>query len=130
MEYSDNNLTFDDAALTGNLTVGFPEVHAVFIAVVGSTLAELPLVVKTQTDGDASQVPFAIVVVDSLPYEDLKNRLIQNGWSPRQVDEAIPRSHYFQLPSAFTPDFNFESPLNRAWNNALFDPALRRLAAQ
>lgn len=107
-----------------------PAVHPVLEVVFGTTMAELLLVQHAQLAGLPHLVPWRGLLVDSLPYEDLVARLVQNGWTRKQVEEAIPRSHYFHLTSPFSADFDFDNPLNRAWLATIFEPSLQRLAAQ
>jgi hypothetical protein len=107
-----------------------PEVHAIFIVVSGSTMAELPLQLEAQKLGTSDIVPYRIVVIDSLPYEDLVNRLQQLNWTREQVTKAIPRANYFQLPSPFADGFDFNNPLNAEWLQTIFEPGLKRLAAK
>ena len=107
-----------------------PAAHAVLIVVSGSTMAELPLILRAQCDVVSDRVPWTVVVVDSLPYDDLVARLMQQGWTRAQVQEALPPSHYFPLPSPFTEDFDFDHPLNRHWGDTIFDPTIRRLASK
>jgi hypothetical protein len=76
-----------------------PAVHAVLIVVFGSTKAELPLLLQAQCAGMSDLVPWRVVVVDSLPYDDLAARLTQQGWTRVQVREALPPSYYFHLES-------------------------------
>src|SRR5438874_7945714 len=90
-----------------------PEVHPVMVSTFGSIPAELHLVVYAQLGGSPDLVPWRGVAVDSLPYEDLMARMVQNGWTENQVTEALPRSHYFHLTSPFSEDFDFENSLNR-----------------
>lgn len=107
-----------------------PAVHAVLGVVFGSTKAELPLLLEAQCAGVSDLVPWRVVVVDSLPYDGLVARLIQQGWTRAQVREALPPAHYFQLESPFTADFDFDHPLNEYWRDTIFDPTLRRLASK
>jgi hypothetical protein len=107
-----------------------PEVHAVFVVIVGSTMAELALQLEAQKLGTSDIVPHMVVVIDSLPYEDLVNRLLQLNWTREQVAKAIPRANYFQLPSPFAEGFDFNNPLNADWLQTIFEPGLKRLAAK
>lgn len=107
-----------------------PEVHPVLVVAKGSTTPELFPVLQAQLEGRNDLVPWLGVVVDTLPYDDMITRLVQNGWPPEQVTAAIPRGSYFHLTSPFTTDFDFENPLNRAWLSTIFEPSLRRLAAK
>jgi hypothetical protein len=105
-----------------------PEAHPMATVLVGTTLAELAPVLKSQSDAYAKLVPRCVLVVDSLPYEDMRTRLVQAGWTAQQVEDAIPRSSYFQLTSPFTEDFDFDSPLNRQYADMTSDPGVRRAA--
>lgn len=120
-------LIVNDAAVL-DPTPQMPAVHAVLEVVFGTTMAELLLVQHAQLAGAAHLVPWRGLVVDSLPYDDLVTRLVQNGWTRHQVTTAIPQSHYFHLTSPFTQGFDFDNPLNRDWEDVIFDPSLRRLA--
>jgi hypothetical protein len=105
-----------------------PEVHPVFNMCIGSTMAELPLVLDVQLAGMTDLVPTRSVVVDSLERADLMARLQQNGWSTAQIDAAVPPSHYFHLISPFSETFDFDNPLNHTWTSVIHEPALERLA--
>lgn len=122
-------LIFNEAERLDNAPP-IPAAHAVLVVVFGSTKAELPLLLQAQCAGVSDLVPWRVVVVDSLPYDDLVARLTQQGWTRAQVQEALPPAHYFHLGSPFTADFDFDHPLNQHWAETIFDPALRRLAAQ
>jgi hypothetical protein len=108
--------------------LGIPEAHPVFGVIVGSTLAELPLILKAQSEVRSDQVPNRLVVIDSLPYEDLRTRMIQGGWTPEQFEQALPRSSFFHLTSPFTETFDFDNPMNRSYAEMTSDPGVRRAA--
>jgi hypothetical protein len=103
-------------------------VHPVLAVTVGTTHAELALIANSMMDGRKDQVPNVYVALDSIEYEDFRNRLVQAGWTVSQVEEAFPRSHYFKLSSTFSEGTDFDSDLNHEWKRVLFEPALRKLA--
>jgi hypothetical protein len=105
-------------------------VHPVLIVTFGSTPAEIHPILQAQLDDAPDLVPWRGVAIDSLPYEDIESRMVQSGWTKSQVAEALPRSHYFHLTSPFSTNFDFEAPLNRSWQDIIFEPALRRIAAK
>jgi len=106
------------------------QAHPVLIVIFGTTEAEVPVVLDAQLEGTQGLVPRRALVVDSLAYEEVVTRLVQNGYTEKQVQQSLPRSHYFHLTSPFSDDFDFDHPLNRAWLTTIFEPALRRLAAK
>jgi len=71
-----------------------PRVHPVLIVLLGSTEAELGLVlhVEVQSDREAI-VPNRCILSDSMPYENVVNRLVQNGWS-KELLRSHSRSHF------------------------------------
>ncbi len=108
--------------------VNIPAVHPVLVVIFGTTMAELLVVLHTQLEGMQDLVPWRGVLVDSLLYEEVITRLVQNSWPREQVMEAIPRSHFFHLTSPFSGEFDFDTPLNRSWLSTMFEPSLQRLA--
>lgn len=104
--------------------------HPVLVMAVGTTMAELGLVLKSQTTCCSNVVPWYFVCVDSMSYGYVMKRLQQEGWSKEQIEEAIPPSHFFELPTPFAQNFDFDQPLNRSWRHVLFDPALQRIASR
>lgn len=109
---------------------GIPEVHPVLIVVIGSTMAELAPLLEAQNLGVSDIVPHRVVVIDSLPYEDFVNRVMQGNWTKEQVLKTIPRAHYLHLSNPFTEGFDFDNPLNRVWSKTIHEPGLRRLATK
>lgn len=119
-----------DTPNSTQLNVSIPEAHPVIAVLVGTTLSELALVLKAHENSLVELVPHRVVVVDSLPYEDMRTRLVQAGWSMQQVEAAIPRAAYFHLTTPFTEDFDFESSLNRSYAEITADPGVRRAATK
>jgi hypothetical protein len=111
-------------------STNIPEVHPVLIVISGTTLAELAVVLASQNLDVSDSVPYRVVVIDSLPYEDIVNRLVQNNWTREQVLAALPRANYFHLASPFADAFDFDNPLSRDWRTTIFEPALERLASK
>lgn len=105
------------------------EVHPVLVVAVGSTEAEAIVILHLQTK-DKGSVPHRFLVIDSIPYDDLIVRLMQRGYTRQQLTEAIPKSHYFELLNPLGGSFDFDNPLNRNWNNIIFEESLRRIAAR
>lgn len=124
-----NDLVINDFEKVDD-SLNIPEAHPVLVTIFGTTMAELAVVLYAQNDGMPNLVPWRVLVVDSLQYQDVVTRLVQNGYTEKQVEAAIPRSHYFSLTSPFSEDFDFDNLLNRAWLSTIFEPALRRLAAK
>lgn len=110
--------------------LNIPEAHPILVVGFGTTMAELLVMLHALLKGISDVVPWLAVVVDSLTYEELVIRLVQNGYTEKQVQDAIPRSHYFHLTSPFSEDFDFNNPLNQAWLTTIFEPALQQLAAK
>lgn len=123
---SDNSMAFNAQILQS----APPAAHPLFILIVGSTMAEIPLRLQGQPDTGQGAVPLRCVVVDALPYADAVERLVQAGWTRDQVTDAMPRSHYFHLESPFSDSFRFDDPLNSDWRTTIFEPSLERLAAR
>ncbi len=107
-----------------------PEVHPVFIVIVGTSMIEQAVILTAQQRANSDPVPHRIVAIDSLPYEDVVTRFQQNGWSRDHVLAALPRANYFQLTSPFVEGFDFDDPLNRDWQNTIYEPRLRHLASK
>ena len=123
-------LTQSEQASTREGNLEIRDAHPVLGVIVGSTLAELPLILKAQSDVRLDQVPSRQVVIDSLPYEDLRTRVTQSGWTSEQFERALPRSSFFHLTSPFTGNFDFDNPMNRSYAEMTSDPGVRRAAKQ
>ena len=104
------------------------EVHPVLILTLGSTPAEVILMIefiKTLLD---NVVPFGVISFDSLTYAELVARFEKNGWPKEAIDRSFPRHNYLQLENPITERFDFDAPIARSWNNIFFEPSLKRLA--
>ena len=121
-------LTLNDHNLETLMVTNTPEVHPVLIVTMGTTAVELHLILKQQLAGRAGLVPWRSVAIDSLDYDNVINRQIQNGWQREQAMQALPRSDFFHLTSPFSDSFDFDSSLNRHWSAVVSQPALRRIA--
>ena len=106
------------------------EVHPVLILVVGTTMAEMLMLLDTIHPDKTTLGPHRSIVVDSLPYKDFVVRLTQSGYAEEHVRRVIPLGHYFHLRSPFTADFDFSHPRNREWLETLYDRDLQKVASK
>lgn len=107
-----------------------PEVYPVLVVTVGTTMAELALLVHSQLSSIPDPVPMRLIVIDSLRYADVRSRLVSAGWTAAEVEAAIPRSQFLHLSNPFDPGFDFDDPANERWTDTIFEPSLRRLVVR
>lgn len=104
------------------------EVHPVLVVTIGTTACEILAELSFYQTYKAA--PYRAIAIDTIPYNVLLERLVQNNYSRGQIISAIPRSNYFELVSTFDEKFDFNNPMNAHWRSVIFEHGLERLARQ
>jgi len=125
---TNTNFPHDVAALDQSSLEEPKPVSAILLITIGTRMTELAPALAAHLAGVPDQVPWRLICIDTIPYDNVISRLVDSGWSERQAREALPRSHYLELRHPFTGAFDFDNPLNRPWLKIIFEPDLRRIA--
>jgi hypothetical protein len=107
-----------------------PRAHAVLGVTLGSTPAVLISLIEQGEGASGERVPFRLIAIDSLKYDQLIERIGESGYSRARAKKLLPKENYFHLGTPFARDFDFDDPRHSDWDRIIYEPSLRRLAAR
>ncbi|GEM_PF-5774309 len=121
---------FFDSTLDDTPEPRAADVKPILVVTIGSSMAGLiPLAHRAWQEID-DRVPARFVAIDSLSYQDLRERLVSSRHTEAQIDASLPRDSYHPLANPFTEGFDFDNPLNRKWRDIMHAPELVRAATR